>query len=192
MEKSPSLTFQNVDETGSFRSCPSRLQNPRISICSMSPSPPPSVPASQTTQIQNFQYPGPRANRPSVVSSTLLTLHEETPSLSSFPVFTPTPSKSQSALYTIQNQPLSSGRSKKQNRKSDGSIGSISNFSSPLVSLLGEETLRRYSQFTLEAKKLTGMERCFYFLLFLVTFIYAIGIITAIILLFFHRWFFDN
>ena len=76
-------------------------------------------------------------------------------------------------------------------RRSDGSIGSLSNFSSPLVSLLGEEKYRRYSEYHAHAKSLTPSERCFYFLLFLVTFIYAIGIFSAIVLLFFHRWFFD-
>lgn len=87
---------------------------------------------------------------------------------------------------------LTSGRSAlAAHRRSEGSIGSISNLSSPLVSLLGEEKFRRYSEYHARAKSLAPSERCFYFLLFLVTFIYAVGIFSAIVLLFFHRWFFD-
>ena len=65
-----------------------------------------------------------------------------------------------------------------------------SNVSSPLVSILGEEKYRRVSQLTIHARQVSPSERCFFVLLILVTFIYAVGILTALILLCFHMWFF--
>lgn len=76
-------------------------------------------------------------------------------------------------------------------RGSNASWGSGSNFSSPLVSLLGEEKFRRYSGYHAQVKSLTKAEICFYGLLLVVTFVYIVGIATAVILLFFHRWIFE-
>jgi hypothetical protein len=36
----------------------------------------------------------------------------------------------------------------------------------------------------------SASERCFFVLLILVTFIYSVGILTALVLLCFHMWFF--
>ena len=65
-----------------------------------------------------------------------------------------------------------------------------SNVSSPLVSILGEDKYRRVSQLTIHARQVSPSERCFFVLLIMVTFIYAIGILTALVLLCFHMWIF--
>ena len=74
-------------------------------------------------------------------------------------------------------------------RSQAGSLAS--NLSSPLVSLLGETRYRRVSQLTSQAKDLSAAEKCFYALMVFVTAVYFVGIFTALVLLFFHRWFFD-
>ena len=61
---------------------------------------------------------------------------------------------------------------------------------SPLVSILGQEKYRRVSRITYHARTVPAGERCFFVLLLLVTLIYAIGILTALVLLCFHMWFF--
>ncbi len=55
---------------------------------------------------------------------------------------------------------------------------------------MGEDRLRRLSEYAVQARSLGGAERCFYALLLAVTGVYLLGILTAIVLLFFHRWFF--
>ena len=67
----------------------------------------------------------------------------------------------------------------------------LSHISSPLMSFLGEEKYRRVSQMTAYSRTVSAGERCFFVLLLLVTVIYAVGIVTALLLLSFHMWFFD-
>ncbi len=55
----------------------------------------------------------------------------------------------------------------------------------------GEEKYRRYYDLTTRVRSLSPAERCFSFLLLIVTAIYAMGILIAVILLFCHRLLFD-
>ncbi len=50
--------------------------------------------------------------------------------------------------------------------------------------------LQRLSTYAGHARTLNPAERCFYALLLFVTAVYIVGIVTALVLLFFHRWFF--
>jgi len=69
----------------------------------------------------------------------------------------------------------------------DGRDFSTSN--SALVSILGREKYMQASRMTAHARTVPPSERCFFVLLLLVTLIYAIGILTALVLLCFHMWF---
>ena len=66
----------------------------------------------------------------------------------------------------------------------------FSTSNSPLASILGQDKYRRVSRITYHARTVPPSERCFFVLLLLVTLIYAIGILTALVLLCFHMWFF--
>jgi len=66
----------------------------------------------------------------------------------------------------------------------------FSTSNSPLASILGQEKYRRVSRIAYHARTVPPGERCFFVLLLLVTLIYAIGILTALVLLCFHMWFF--
>ena len=68
----------------------------------------------------------------------------------------------------------------------------FSNSTSALVSILGQEKYMQVSRMTTHARTVPPSERCFFVLLLLVTFIYAIGILTALVLLCFHMWFFQK
>ena len=68
----------------------------------------------------------------------------------------------------------------------------FSTSNSPLASILGQEKYRRVSRIAYHARTVPPGERCFFVLLLLVTLIYAIGILTALVLLCFHMWFFWN
>ncbi|QQP50372.1 Uncharacterized protein FKW44_011360, partial [Caligus rogercresseyi] len=54
--------------------------------------------------------------------------------------------------------------------------------SSTLIHLLGREKYETYSKFSYYARSVPPSERCFFSLLFFVTVVYAIGILTALIL----------
>jgi len=65
----------------------------------------------------------------------------------------------------------------------------FSTSNSALVSILGREKYLQVSRLTTHARTVSPSERCFFVLLLLVTLIYAIGILTALVLLCFHMWF---
>ena len=64
----------------------------------------------------------------------------------------------------------------------------FSTSTSLLVSILGQKKYRNFSQITEHARTTSTSEQCFFCLLLLVTCIYAIGILTALVLLCFHMW----
>lgn len=66
----------------------------------------------------------------------------------------------------------------------------FSTSNSALASLLGQEKYMQVSRITNHARTVSPSERCFFVLLLLVTLIYGIGILTALVLLCFHMWFF--
>ena len=59
----------------------------------------------------------------------------------------------------------------------------FTSISGPFMSFLGEDKRRRVTQMTAYSRTVSAGERCFFVLLLLVTFIYAVGIITAVVLL---------
>lgn len=59
---------------------------------------------------------------------------------------------------------------------------------SVLASILGQDKYRSVIEMVNYAKTVSRSEQCFFCLLLLVTCIYAIGILTALILLCFHMW----
>jgi len=64
----------------------------------------------------------------------------------------------------------------------------FSTSTSLLVSVLGQKKYRNFSQITEHARTTSTSEQCFFCLLLLVTFIYAIAILTALMLLCFMLW----
>ena len=59
----------------------------------------------------------------------------------------------------------------------------FTSISGPFMSFLGEDKRRRVTQMTAYSRTVSAGERCFFVLLLLVTFIYAVGIVTAVVLL---------
>ena len=75
------------------------------------------------------------------------------------------------------------GRSEEEDVNGRTKGPDFTSISGPFMSFLGEDKRRRVTQMTAYSRTVSAGERCFFVLLLLVTFIYAVGIITAIVLL---------